>query len=101
MLSHVTEPVRDEEEDAGRGQAQDTDHYEEESTDPLGGEFRVGANGGPVSDRLAHLGQSKTHARVMFGDDPLGVGQRRDGEDVGQEEEEPRDDRQLVHGRWI
>ena len=53
-----------------------------------------------ISDLLAHLGKAEFHAGV-FGDDPLGIRQRSDGEHVGQEEQTSGNHRQLIHDNWF
>jgi len=96
-LGRITVPTRSEEQSASDGQTKDPQQDEEERTKPFGGERRRGANGTAVADFLTRARETEFHVFV-FRDDPLGIRQGGDGENVRQEEQTSRDDRQFVHG---
>lgn len=86
---------RDEEDTRGR-QTEDTQHDENEGASPLCRQVGIRANGISLPDGLAHFGEAELHACV-FGDDPFGIRQRCDGEDVGEKKETTGNHRQFIH----
>jgi len=96
MLRNPSMPMGGHKETTRRRQADNAQYYKNECARPLGGQIGIGADGISLSDGLAHLSESEPHARVLD-DDPLGIRQRGDGEDVGQKEKTAGNHRQFIH----
>jgi len=98
VLRHSSMPMGGDQKATRRRKAEDTQNYENERASPLCWQFRIRADRISLTNFLTHLSESQLHARV-FDDDPLGIRQRSDGENVGQEEKAAGNHRQFIHVR--